>query len=166
MIWSAATYDAAITWCDRLAQDRGQVAWSIRLTREVIAASLATRLAWQTYLVARQHIKEVSGELDVPPRVAWAEAAKQLRSRRPQSRQPKPQPPPPPKPPKPPAVTATREDRRMAKKQTRRSISVSKKTYDQARAFADDQGLSLSQLTETALQRVFDHFQEHGRLPP
>ncbi len=48
----------------------------------------------------------------------------------------------------------------MAKKQTRRSISVSKKTYERAKEFATTQGVSLSQLTEIALAYAFDHFQE------
>lgn len=39
----------------------------------------------------------------------------------------------------------------MAKKQTRRSISVSRSTYKNAKEHADRKGVSLSQMTEQAL---------------
>jgi post-segregation antitoxin (ccd killing protein) len=46
----------------------------------------------------------------------------------------------------------------MAKKQTRRTISVSRRAYDRARAFAAEKGVSLSQLTETALAHAIENF--------
>lgn len=46
----------------------------------------------------------------------------------------------------------------MAKKQTRRSISVSHQTYERAKEFADTKGVSLSELTELALRHAVEHF--------
>ncbi len=46
----------------------------------------------------------------------------------------------------------------MAKKQTRRSISVSRELYERAKAFATQKGVPLSQLTELALEHAVTHF--------
>lgn len=43
----------------------------------------------------------------------------------------------------------------MAKKQTRRTISVSRDAYDRAKTFADAKGMALSQLTELALAHFY-----------
>jgi hypothetical protein len=51
-----------------------------------------------------------------------------------------------------------RREQPVAKKQTRRSISVSKATYERAKAFAEQKGVSLSQLTEVALAHCVEHF--------
>lgn len=154
----------AAAWCARLSRDRAQPAWSIRFTRADIEASAATQIAWRAYC-------EVKGWLakDTAPRDLWAAAEALLREIHddpppPPTRPPAPpKPAPPPKPiPPPPKKTQgparEKERSRMAKKQTRRSISVSKKMYDQARAFADAKGVSLSQLTETALAHAIEHF--------
>jgi hypothetical protein len=42
----------------------------------------------------------------------------------------------------------------MAKKQTRRSISVNRQLFDQARSLAGEKKVALSQLTEDALRVV------------
>lgn len=46
----------------------------------------------------------------------------------------------------------------MAKKQTRRSISVSRTVYERAKTFAETKGVPLSQLTEVALAHAVEHF--------
>jgi hypothetical protein len=46
----------------------------------------------------------------------------------------------------------------MAKKQTRRSISVSRKVYERAKTFANEKNMPLSQLTEAALTHALEHF--------
>lgn len=153
-----ALRDAAIRWCDRLAHDRAQVAWSIRFTQAEIAATPATQVAWQEYCAVRNRRQK-----DTPPRILWAEAAEQLRADRPAKPSKPPRPPAkpskpskPPKPPKPPPPK--KEVPRMAKKKPRRSISVSRGTYDRAKAFAAKQGLSIAQLTEQALAPALTHF--------
>src|SRR5262245_22083835 len=50
----------------------------------------------------------------------------------------------------------------MAKKQTRRSISVSRATYERLKAFCETQGISMSQFVET---RVGDFLSEEGETP-
>ena len=47
----------------------------------------------------------------------------------------------------------------MAKKQTRRSISVSRLTYERLKAFCETNGISMSQFVET---RVGDFLGDHG----
>lgn len=146
----------AAAWCARLASDRAQPAWSIRLTRTDIAASAATQVAWRAYCEVKEWLAK-----DTAPRDLWAAAEALLREGRddppPPTPQTKPtQPAPPPKKTQGPQREKERSD--MAKKQTRRSISVSKKTYDRARAFADDKGVSLSQLTEAALAHAIENF--------
>jgi hypothetical protein len=47
----------------------------------------------------------------------------------------------------------------MAKKQTRRSISVSRVTYERLKAFCETNGISMSQFVET---RVGDFLGDHG----
>jgi len=161
-----ALRDEAAAWCARLARDRAQPAWSIRLTRADIAASAATQVAWRAYCEVKEWLAK-----DTAPRDLWAAAEALLREERddppppeppPESPPPRAKPAPPEPPPKPLKKTQgpQREKERssMAKKQTRRSISVSKKTYDRARAFADDKGVSLSQLTEAALAHAIEHF--------
>jgi hypothetical protein len=46
----------------------------------------------------------------------------------------------------------------MAKKQTRRSISISRETYARSKEFAAKKDLSLAQLTEMALAYAMTHF--------
>jgi hypothetical protein len=50
----------------------------------------------------------------------------------------------------------------MAKKQTRRSISVSRTTYERLKAFCESNNISMSQLVET---RVNDFLGEGGERP-
>jgi hypothetical protein len=50
----------------------------------------------------------------------------------------------------------------MAKKQTRRSISVSRSTYERLKAFCETSGISMSQFVET---RVGDFLGEDGSAP-
>jgi hypothetical protein len=50
----------------------------------------------------------------------------------------------------------------MAKKQTRRSISVSRTTYERLKAFCETQGISMSQFVET---RVGDFLAEAPEAP-
>ena len=50
----------------------------------------------------------------------------------------------------------------MAKKQTRRSISVSRSTYERLKAFCETNGISMSQFVET---RVGDFLGEGAAVP-
>lgn len=50
----------------------------------------------------------------------------------------------------------------MAKKQTRRSISVSRNTYERLKAFCETSGISMSQFVES---RVGDFLGEDGQTP-
>jgi hypothetical protein len=45
----------------------------------------------------------------------------------------------------------------MAKKQTRRSISVSRATYDRLKAFCETNGISMSQFVENRVGDVLSH---------
>lgn len=145
----------AVAWCERLAYDRAQASWSIRFTQREIDATHATKLAWQAHCVVRDRLGR-----DTARQLLWTEAAKLLRAgwgsspkgpKAPRAETPKSLPKPVPPPP-------LEEPIRMAKKQTRRSISVSKATYERAGAFAKSKGISLSQLTETALVHALEHF--------
>ena len=51
----------------------------------------------------------------------------------------------------------------MAKKQTRRSISVSKTTYERLRAYCETNGISMSQFVE---RRVGDFLGRYEAPPP
>lgn len=170
-------HDEAAEWCARLAHDRSKSSWSIRFTHADIESSLATQLAWKAHCV----IKEQLGR-ETPPQILWTKAEELLRGG--WGRQPKKTPakttalpklPPPPKPPpsappkptlmtKPPPKKTPKKKKKkkeqnaMAKKQTRRSISVSQKLYARAKTFAAEKGVALSQLTEAALAHAIEHF--------
>jgi hypothetical protein len=170
---TTAVRQEAIAWCARLARDRAQPAWSIRFTRDDIESSPSTQLAWRTHLA----VKEQLGR-DAPPHAIWAEAERRLRAAMPPPRpapaQARPRPPSvpatprsprPPRPPRPPRIAAKKEKQPVAKKQTRRSISVSRTVYERAKTFAETKGVPLSQLTAVALAHAVEHFYRDGATP-
>ena|SRR5687768_13196452 len=56
----------------------------------------------------------------------------------------------------------------MAKKQTRRSISVSRATYERLKSFCETQGISMSQIVENEVNEMLSHANVPGveSLPP
>lgn len=54
----------------------------------------------------------------------------------------------------------------MAKKQTRRSISVSRTTYERLKAFCETNNISMSQLVETRVNDFLGTSDAPGALPP
>ena len=165
---TTAVRQEAIDWCARLARDRAQPAWSIRFTRDDIESSPATQLAWRTHLAVKNRLGR-----DAPPSAIWAEAERQLRATmptkpahaipKPPSMPTRPRRPRSTRPPQPSRIIAKKERQPVAKKQTRRTISVSKTTYERAKAFAETKGVSLSQLTEVALAHAVEHFYRDGK---
>lgn len=160
-------HDEAAGWCARLAHDRSKASWSIRFTHADIESSPATQLAWKAHCAVKERLGR-----ETPPQILWTKAEALLRSGwgRPQDKPPKPLPTttakpipiptkPPPTKPLPTTPTKTKKDQpSMAKKQTRRSISVSRKIFERAKTFAAAKGVSLSQLTEVALLHAIEHF--------
>jgi hypothetical protein len=140
--------EEAAGWCARLARDRSQSSWAIRFTHADIESSHATQLAWQAHCVIKKRLGR-----ETPPQVLWAEAEALLRSgwgshvilTAPKAK---------------PTTTPTRAEEQtdMAKKQTRRTISVSRAMYDRAKTFSTEKGISLSQLTEVALEHALENF--------
>jgi hypothetical protein len=149
--------DEAAEWCAVLAYDRGQPAWSIRLTNAEIESSQATQVAWRAYCAAKERLGR-----DAPPQILWAEAEASLRTgwtdRTPEVKIPVPIRDQKPTPTRDKLRVKKKEQRRMAKKQSRRSISVSRKAYERAKAFAAEKGVSLAQLTEAALAHAIEQF--------
>jgi len=167
----------AAVWCAKLAEDRAKDSWSIRFTQVEIDATEPTKLAWRAF----QAIKAKLGDAapNTPPRAVWLLAEKLLLDgwpmtpRVPSSRMPpiakvpkiaaKAKPAPLPSPPPVPTIHTTHEPMNpekeittMAKKQTRRSISLSGKTFDRIQSFAENKNISMSQLAEVALLHMMD----------
>ena len=157
----------ASLWCQKLARDRAQSGWSIRFTQDVIDSCPATKLAWRAHVVVRDRLGQAT-----PPQALWAEAEALLRGgwAPPIAGTPAPMHAAPVMiskkgsakktwaPDEAVRSSAERSARRkeavMAKKQSRRTISISRAAFERAKAFAKQRGVPLSQLAETALAIV------------